>query len=149
MTLKDLQTELEKETHGKAKVLNILKEPSYIPSLHLLKKQTDKTKELHYLKDIIGDGKIIVFAFHHFYLLAQVLVKGSELRAEIRKRVNMGELKKFAEKETDIVSMEFKNMTTELCDIAIKWKPKLYSSFCENLKKLFLSNGTIESIKCF
>lgn len=61
----------------------------------------------------------------------------------------MGELKKFAEKETDIVSMEFKNMTTELCDIAIKWKPKLYSSFCENLKKLFLSNGTIESIKCF
>ena len=76
-------------------------------------------------------------------------MKGALLRADIRKKVNLNELKKFAEKETDIVSMEYKYMTTEMEEIAIKMKPKLYSSFCKNLKKLFLSNGNIESIKPF
>lgn len=39
-------------------------------------------------------------------------------------------------------------MTTELEDIATKFAPKLYSKFAENLKKLFLSNGEISSLKC-
>ena len=38
MTLKDLQDELEKPENKKAKILNILNEPSYIPQLRLLKK---------------------------------------------------------------------------------------------------------------
>ena len=40
-------------------------------------------------------------------------------------------------------------MTDELEDIQFKFKPKLYKMFCQNLKKLYLSNGTIASIKCF
>ena len=63
-------------------------------------------------------------------ILAQVFVKGSLLRADIRKRLNLNELKSFAEKESDIVSMEYKHMTTELQEIATKMKPKLYASFC-------------------
>jgi hypothetical protein len=62
------------------------------------------------------------------------------------KKINLNTLKSFAEKETDIVSMEYKSMTTEMEDIQIKLKPKLYESFCKNIRKLFLSNGNIESI---
>ena len=38
MNLKDLQNELGKSENEKAKILNILNEPSYIPQLRLLKK---------------------------------------------------------------------------------------------------------------
>jgi len=40
-------------------------------------------------------------------------------------------------------------MTGEMDEIYDKFKPKLYDTFCKNLRKLFLSNGDIESIKCF
>jgi len=45
--------------------------------------------------------------------------------------------------------MEYKYMTGEMDEIYDKFKPKLYDTFCKNLRKLFLSNGDIESIKCF
>lgn len=38
MKLDDIKAELEKPENAKAKVLNILREPSYIHQLHLLKK---------------------------------------------------------------------------------------------------------------
>ena len=47
---------------------------------------------------VIKGGKIIVYAFKNYYILAQVLVKGAELRADIRKKVNLNELKSFAER---------------------------------------------------
>lgn len=50
------------------------------------------------LSSIIKGGKIIVYCFKNYYLLAQVLVKGAELRADIRKRINLNELKAFAER---------------------------------------------------
>ena len=84
-----------------------------------------------------------MYIFKNFYLLAQVFVKGSLLRADIRKKINLNELKSFAERETDIVSMEYKHMTTEMEDIFHKFKPRVYENFCKNLKKLFLSNGAI------
>lgn len=96
---------------------------------------------------MIKEGKVIVYVFSHLFILAQVLVKGALLRADVRKRLNLNELKSFAEKETDIVSMEYKSMTTEMEEIATKIKPKLYARFRNNLRKLFLSNGNIESIK--
>jgi len=40
-------------------------------------------------------------------------------------------------------------MTTELDELSTRMKPKLYDSFCRNIKKLFLDNGSISSIKCF
>ncbi len=86
-------------------MLSILEEPSYIPNLHALKKESEKIKKLNEVSGVIKDGKVIVYVFSHYFLLAQVFVKGSVLRAEIRKRVNMNELKNFAERETDIVSM--------------------------------------------
>ena len=64
------------------------------------------------LSEAVEDKKIIIFKFNKFYLLAQVLVKGSLLRADIRKKNNMNELKSFAERESDIVSMEYSHMTT-------------------------------------
>mgnify|MGYP006897336463 CR=1 FL=1 len=39
------------------------------------------------------------------------------LRADIRKKINIGELKLCAERETDIVSMEYTYMTTEMEEI--------------------------------
>ena len=45
--------------------------------------------------------------------------------------------------------MEYKKMTTELEDISVKMKPALYDTFCNNLKRLFLANGEINSVKCF
>ena len=38
MTLSDLRTDLEKPENSKATILNILKEPSYIQNLKLLKR---------------------------------------------------------------------------------------------------------------
>ena len=62
-------------------------------------------KELNSLALVIENQKIIVYKFTNLYILAQVAVKGALLRADIRKRLNLNELKAFAEKETDIVSM--------------------------------------------
>lgn len=55
----------------------------------------------------------------------------------------MNELKSFAEKGYDVVSMEYKHMTDELEEISLKFPPKLYTKFSQKLKKLFLSNGQI------
>lgn len=77
-------------------MLNILREPSYIHNLHLLKKESEKLKEMSSLSSVIKDGKIIVYCFNHFLLLAQVFVKGSLLRSDIRKKLNLNELKSFA-----------------------------------------------------
>lgn len=79
-------------------MLNILNEPAYINQLRVLKKENDKHKELKTLSDAIENKKIIVYKFPKLYLLAQVLVKGSLLRADIRKKINLGELKHFAER---------------------------------------------------
>lgn len=149
MTLNDLKEELSKPENAKAKVLDILREPSYIPMLKPIKKQSDKLKELASLEKVIKDGKIVTYCFNQFFLLAQVMVKGTALRADIRKRVNLNELKDFAQQDADIVSMQYKGITTEMEDIVVKFKPLLYSTFCNNLRKLFLSNGQIKSIKCF
>ena len=45
---------------------------------------------MNQVEDSIEDKKLIVYKFHKFYLLAQVLVKGSLLRADIRKKINLG-----------------------------------------------------------
>jgi len=61
----------------------------------------------------MNDEKVVVYMFPNFFLLAQACVKGSVLRAEITKKVNISAIKGFIEKESDIVNMEFKNMTNE------------------------------------
>ena len=71
------------------------------------------------------------------------------MREEIIKKVNTNMLREFAEKESDIVMMENKKFTTEFDDLSLKIKPHLYDVFCQNLKRLFLANGFISSIKCF
>lgn len=49
--------------------------------------------------------------FNNFFLLAQACVKGSVLRAEITKKVNISAIKAFVEKESDVITMEFKSTT--------------------------------------
>lgn len=101
------------------------------------------------LSKTLKDEKVVIYMFNNYFVLAQACVKGSVLRAEITKKVNISTIKSFIQKESDIVTMEFKNMTNELEQIATKFKPKLYNNFCQTIKKLFISNGNIESIKCF
>jgi hypothetical protein len=114
-----------------------------------MKKESEKMRELNALQKTIKDDKITVFMFNSVFVLAQACVKGSVLRAEIVKKVNMTALREFAEKESDIVMMEHKKLSTELDDISFKIKPALFDMFSHNLKKLFLANGQITSIKCF
>ena len=45
--------------------------------------------------------------------------------------------------------MEYTYMTNEMDEIGFKLKPKVFKNFCRNVKKLYLSNGSIASIKCF
>jgi len=65
------------------------------------------------LSKTLKDEKLVVYMFNNYYILAQACVKGSVLRAEITKKVNISAIKSFIEKESDIVTMEFKNMTNE------------------------------------
>jgi hypothetical protein len=106
-------------------------------------------KEMNGLSKVVKEDKITLYWYGSLIILAQACVKGSVLRAEITKKVNSNALKSFAEKESDIVSMEFKNMTNEFEELSTRMKPKLYNMFCKNIKKLFLDNGNIASIKCF
>lgn len=105
MTLKELQTELLKPDNRRTKILSLVREPSYISDLHLLKKDTEKVREMNNLLKVINEDKITVFMFSNLFILAQACVKGSVLRAEITKKVNTSALKSFAYKESDIVSM--------------------------------------------
>jgi len=57
------------------------------------------------LSKILKDEKLVVYMFSNFYILAQACVKGSVLRAEITKKVNISAIKSFIEKESDIVTM--------------------------------------------
>jgi hypothetical protein len=66
---------------------------------------------MNYLRKIINDDKITTYVFPKMIILAQAFVKGSLLRSEITKKVNTSALKAFAYKESDIVSMEHKNMS--------------------------------------
>jgi hypothetical protein len=43
--------------------------------------------------------------FNNFFILAQACVKGSVLRAEITKKVNLSDIRGFIEKESDVVYM--------------------------------------------
>jgi hypothetical protein len=54
---------------------------------------------------ILKDEKVVVYIFNSYYILAQACVKGSVLRAEITKKVNISSIKSFIEKESDIVTM--------------------------------------------
>jgi hypothetical protein len=101
------------------------------------------------LSKVVNEDKMTVYMFKNLLILTQVCVKGSLLRAEITKKVNTGALKEFANKESDIVNMEHKNMTTEFDELSSRLKPKQYNMFCRNIKKMFLANGSIASIKCF
>ena len=104
---------------------------------------------MNILSKTLNDEKVVVYMFNNYFIMAQACVKGSVLRAEITKKVNISTIKSFIEKESDIVTMEFKGMTNEFEEIATKFKPKLYYNFCQTIRKLFISNGNIESIKCF
>lgn len=57
------------------------------------------------LSKTLKDEKVVVYMFNNFYILAQACVKGSVLRAEITKKVNISAIKSFIEKESDIVTM--------------------------------------------
>lgn len=65
----------------KMKILSIVKEPSYISKLTLLRREIDKKRELNSLRKTLDkpgkpEDKITAFRFKNFILLAQVCVKG-------------------------------------------------------------------------
>ena len=55
-------------------------------------------KALTQLANVLKEEKVIVYIFSNYYLLTQVFVKGELLREDIRKRINLNELKSFAER---------------------------------------------------
>lgn len=55
-------------------------------------------KALSQIANVLKEDKVIVYVFSNFYLLAQVFVKEELLREDIRKKLNLNELKSFAER---------------------------------------------------
>lgn len=100
MTLTQLQEELEKPENRKMKMLDIIREPSYISKLKLMGKEIDKKRDINGLKLDLPDEKekLTVFQFRRLIILTQVCVKGGQLREEITKKVNISALKAFAYK---------------------------------------------------
>lgn len=94
--MKDIEAELHKPEYQKARVLNLVIEPAYISEIKPIKKESEKLRLMDHLGKIINDAKITVYIFPHIFILAQVCVKGTELRNEIAKKINISALKGFA-----------------------------------------------------
>lgn len=80
LTLKDIEAELHKPDYQKARVLNLVVEPAYISEIKPIKKDSDKLRLMNHLGQIINENKVTVYVFPHLFILAQVCVKGTELR---------------------------------------------------------------------
>ena len=47
------------------------------------------------LSKTLKDEKVVIYMFNNYFVLAQACVKGSVLRAEITKKVNISTIKSF------------------------------------------------------